>query len=180
MSAQKSEFRKRLQAEVPKWIKALEDHKGDRAKLRRAQREADVYAVEMAHRLVEALRPEPKRTDAAFFLAALLSHVREEVPEALIDRLLKDTEDGKPEKSALKPQRFGQLLHADLLPDRLRLFRRALQMVDGKLDAADLAELFLTWPDNSTKRDFARRYFAYRSPHDNGDDTPAAVPSTSA
>ncbi|HJU38471.1 MAG TPA: type I-E CRISPR-associated protein Cse2/CasB, partial [Tahibacter sp.] len=160
------ELRKSLRDVVPRWLKELDEHKGDRSELRRAQNAADVYGVAMAHRLAELLAPEPRHADAVFFVAALLAHVRDPLASTLVERLEYESQGAKPGEGKLKLQRFAQLLRADSLPDRLRLFRRVVQLVDGSVDAVDLAYLFLTWPDNATKRDFARRYFSPRTPHD--------------
>lgn len=170
-----SPLRQHLIEVVPKWVDELGERKGDRAALRRAQNEADICAVAMAHRFVEAIASvDTRRVDAAFFLAALLAHVRERHAPTLSERLIQESHGAKPGEGILKHQRFAQLLHADSLPDRLRLFRRVLQLFDGRAEAADLAYQFLTWPDNATKRDFARRYFSSRTPHD-GEDQPAAT-----
>jgi CRISPR type I-E-associated protein CasB/Cse2 len=180
MSNRESDLHGRIRAVVMPWLKQLEGRKGDRANLRRAQQDADVYANELAHRLAEKLGVERERTGAAFFLAALLAHVREPQAKPLIVGLAETSTTGKPEDGKLKPQRFARLLQADDLPDRLRLFRRALQLADGRADAVDLSYIFLTWADNATKREFARRYFAPRGVHDDGDDGAADLSSTDA
>ena len=57
---------------------------------------------------------------------------------------------------------------------------RVLALVDNKADAIDLSYQFLTWDDNATKRDFARRYFTPRSDHDGDSEASAASSDTSA
>ncbi|WP_313915853.1 type I-E CRISPR-associated protein Cse2/CasB [Tahibacter sp.] len=176
----KFDLRKRIATVVPPWLRQLEERKGDRAALRRAQQGADVYAIELAHRLADQLDLGREESDAPFFLAALLAHVREPQARPLIVNLAETASNGKPEDGKLKPQRFARLLQANDLPDRLRLFRRALQLVDGRADVINLSYIFLTWAENATKREFARVYYAPRSLHDAGDDAVAATSSTDA
>lgn len=180
MSKRESDLRQRIAAVVPPWLDQLAQRKGERAALRRAQHGADVYAIELAHRLADGLALDRSRADAAFFLAALLAHVREPNAQSLILNLADTSASGKPEDGKLKPQRFARLLQANDLPDRLRLFRRALQLADGRADAVNLSHIFLAWTDNATKREFARLYFAPRGLHDAGDDLAAAPTSTDA
>lgn len=180
MSKREFDLRTRIAMVVPPWLGQLAERKGERAALRRAQHGADVYAIELAHRLAEGLDLDRSQADAAFFLAALLAHVREPQSQSLILNLADTSGSGKPEDGKLKPQRFARLLQADDLPDRLRLFRRALQLADGRADAINLSHIFLTWADNATKREFARIYFASRGLHDAGDDIAAAPSSTDA
>lgn len=175
MTSPNADLRKRIVEKLPGWQKSLGKQKGQRAELRRAQQQADVLAVELAHRLAAELGACVRDTDAPYFLAGLLAqlHDTETPAPALLVTLMRDCE-GKPENSKLKLQRFGQLLRADRLPDRLRLFRRVLALADNKADAVDLSYQFLTWDDNATKRDFARRYFTPRSDHDGDSEAPAA------
>jgi len=180
MSKREFDLRKRIATVVPPWLNQLAERKGERAALRRAQHGADVYAIELAHRLADQLDLDLSQADAAFFLAALLAHVREPHAKSLILNLAETSSSGKPEDGKLKPQRFARLLQANDLPDRLRLFRRALQLVDGRADAVNLSHIFLTWVDNATKREFARHYFAPRGLHDAGDDAVAVPSSTDA
>lgn len=170
----KNDFRAANGKAINDWMERLENEKGDRAALRRAQADSEVYSVEMAHRLVATLKWRNNDVGTVLFLAALLAHVREPRAGLLIDGLLEGATDGKPGSAKLKPLRFAQLLRADELPDRLRMFRRALQLVEGKADAIDLAYLFLTWSENATKRDFARRYFAPRAPVDSAEEIQVA------
>lgn len=172
-------LREHLAEVVPDWFDKLDEHKGDRAALRRAQVDADICAIAMAHALAESIASgDSRHGETALFLAALLAHVRDRKASTLSVRLVQKSPDAKPGEGVLKHQRFAQLLHADRLPDRLRLFRRVVQLVDGNVDATDLAYLFLTWNDNATKRDFARRYFLPRTPHDAGGEPAAESAAT--
>lgn len=159
-----------LKSEIAPWLARLAQNKGERAALRRAQQAADVYASELAHRLADRLPLHEHDRDTALYLAALLAQLRDTAAPRLIQTLAR----GGPDERLLKRQRFAQLLRADKLPDRLRLFRRALQLADNKADPIDLAYLFLTWEQDGTKRDFARRYFTPAA------DSDAESPSTAA
>lgn len=180
MTSLDAELRSRLPKAVKGWIEKLDKQKGQRSRLRRAQGQADVLAVELAHRLAAELGRCVRDADAPYFLAGLLAQLRDPQGPKLIAELTRGAVEGKPETWPLKLQRFGQLLHADELPARLRLFRRVLALIGNKADAVDLSYQFLTWDDNATKRDFARRYFTPRSDHDGDSDAQAASSDNSA
>lgn len=159
-----------LKAEIVPWLNRLAQSKGERAALRRAQQPADVYASELAHRLADRLPLHERERDTALFLAALLAQLRDIAAPRLVQTLAR----GGPDECLLKRQRFARLLRADKLPDRLRLFRRALQLADNKADPFDLAYLFLTWSQDRTKREFARSYFTPAADPD-ADSTPISA-----
>jgi CRISPR system Cascade subunit CasB len=90
--------------------------------------------------------------------AAVLAHVREDLPNVTVARSVgppspeKPEEALNPEKALLKPMRFRRLLEADGCEERLTAFRRLVALAGGKLPVADLAAALLEWSEERRRR----------------------------
>lgn len=174
--------REKAQAAV-QWWRALQpntererpgDRAGDRAALARLHRcttllqaAAEPAALDLAGRLGIQGGREQGLGDA-LLAAVVLAHVRGHTPGIAVARLLGMSNAG--DRPTLSPLRLTRLLATETWEERLRAFRRVVDLADRKLDVRDLALALLDWSE-------ARRIewaFAYHSvpPPGSGDTGP--------
>lgn len=153
-----------------KWWRSLQDEDaqghakaGNRAALARLRRASAAGAMTEAATLdlFAALgygSHESRRLPRVATLAVLLAHVRENVHEPF-GRAIGRTTLSEADSALLKPMRFKALAAADGEEEILRAFRRAVDLLGGKADVADLARIVLLFERDETRRDLAFSYF---------------------
>ena len=84
--------------------------------------------------------------------AAVLAHVRADVPGGAVARAVGPANVEQPETAVLKPLRFRRMLEASGLDERLIAFRRLAALAGGRLPVADLAASLLDWNEPRRRR----------------------------
>lgn len=129
---------------------------GDRAALARLRRCATVAeamsepATIILFRRIGATQPDDLPGIAT--LAAVLAHVREDVPEGRVARRLGPDYPEAPETARMSALRFRRLLEAAPGDDQLTAFRRMVALAGGSLPLRDLARSLLDWNDERRRR----------------------------
>lgn len=136
------------------------------AQLRRAASPIDALmepsTIDLARRLE---RTSAVRINRVGMVAAVLSHVRENIPVS-VARACGPTSLEDPDSAKLKHGRFRRLLQSsdDDLIDQMR---RLVHLLDQKVNVADLAASILRWGDDRERRRWALDYYqAERQPSD--------------
>lgn len=170
------------------WHSSLNDNRGDRARLRRAERPEDVLLTSAFFSFQQRMpdlwqKQKPLFTSAA--VAGLLSHVKTNQQQASRVFKSKDTGhtrfasfaeqlaagDGKPVMSEL---RFQQLQKSRTTDDFYRHVIRAIRLLDGRVNIISLAGDIVHWhlefdnqldlkPGHRLAVRWASDYFAARS-----------------
>jgi CRISPR system Cascade subunit CasB len=108
-------------------------------------------------------------------IAALLAHVKEDDERRLARAL--GTAPGQSadlDSTTMSPARFRRLLQADEPADRLRRLIRAVKILKGRANVADLADAVWFWGD-WMKQDWAFRYLGETPPTEDKDQVPTIV-----
>jgi CRISPR system Cascade subunit CasB len=92
-------------------------------------------------------------------LACVLSHVREEDNSRRFAQAIGRKSFAEPDSAVMKQLRFQRLAEAQGEEEILRGFRRAVDLVGGKVNVADLARLVWFFENEKTRRNFAFDYF---------------------
>ena len=151
---------------LQRWHARLDDNRGDRARLRRAERAEDVLLTEaFAHflqQMPEAWR-EPGRIFSSAAVAGLLSHVKEDLQIATKAHQGKkdDKQDKKEKKMAsfaellatpvegkkapMSEIRFQQLQKSRTTDEFYRNVRRAIALLGGRVNIVSLANDIIQW-----------------------------------
>ena len=126
--------------------------RGARAQLRRcnaasallAQPGTLVFAQGLIQRNPDRLPDEAITYERLAWVAAVLSRVKDDVPDgkSLAWHVGKASEY---EHEAMSERRFKAMLRCTHVPDLLTHWRRAVQLTDGKVDVARLADDLLAW-----------------------------------
>lgn len=170
-----SEYRFLTLAEIntlQKWHRHLDDNRGDRARLRQAERAEDILLTDaffsFLQRMPEGWRERmPMLTSAA--VAGLLSHVKKDRQALSRGYQPKDKNKQKniasfaeqlatPAKSKKPPMselRFQQLQKSLTTDDFYRRILRAIRLLDGKVNIPSLANDIIHWHrefDNQIER----------------------------
>lgn len=162
---------------LQRWHRLLDDNRGDRARLRRAERAEDVLLTDaffhFLQQMPESWREEkPMLTSAA--VAGLLSHIKEDRQAASKGYQPKD--ENKPKKMAsfaeqlatptkgkkspMSELRFQQLQKSRTTDDFYRRVLRAIRLLDGAVNITSLASDIIHWHrefDNQIDREPAKR-----------------------
>ena len=146
------------------WHTRLDENRGDRARLRRAERAEDVLLTDAFYRFLQTM-PHGWRDESRIFSAAavagLLSHVRENhQPPSRKQQDKKDKEAkrvaasfaeqlGTPVEGQKRPYmselRFQQLLKSRTTDEFYRNVRRAVQLLGGRVNILSLANDIIQW-----------------------------------
>ncbi len=165
------------QKSLQHWHRRLDDNRGDRARLRRAERPEDILLTDaffnFLQRMPEGWRERmPMLTSAA--VAGLLSHVKENrqalsrgyQPKdknkqrniaSFAEQLATPAKSKKPPMSELRFQQLQKSLTTD---DFYRRILRAIRLLDGKVNISSLANDIIHWNqefDNQIDREPAKR-----------------------
>jgi len=145
---------------------------GGRARLRRST-PASVLGEEATIDLMRRLRKA--RAEAglaiddgrdcvlAIRLALSLCHVRKDT-EVRFGRVIGRTDFSSPVSARFKPLRFRRLLEAETEEEIASGLRRALEMIGGEVNVADLALHLITWASDGQKRRLILDYYDTRDP----------------
>ena len=130
-----------------KWHQWLDDNRGDRSQLRRAQSPDDVLLTPaFAHflqQLPQRWSEEIAITDAAF-VAAVLARVKQDDSKTSFAKALALPRDGG-SKAVMSELRFQQLQKSRNPEDFFKHLCRALLLLRGKVNLAALANDILHW-----------------------------------
>lgn len=129
------------------WWKSLDKNRGDRARLRRAERPDDVLLTEPFFRFLQHMPEEWAKSEALLssaIVAAALSHVKElRDSETFATQLALPKQGGK--KARMSELRFQQLQKSRDPDEFFRRLLRAISLTDGKVNILSLAESILHW-----------------------------------
>lgn len=148
---------------------------GDRGALARLRRCATVMeaASEPATiGLCRRLGGNEGDLDRVALIAAVLAHVRADIPGPRVARQIGRQRDGSAVMSDL---RFRRLLQAETEDERLAAFRRLVAIADRTLNVSDLAGSLWNWSDERRRRAWI---YAYHDAPD-GQTQGEASPNTS-
>ena len=170
-----SEYRFLTLAEInalQRWHRSLDDNRGDRARLRRAEGPEDILLTEaffgFLNRMPESwCEKNPMLTSTA--VAGLLAHVKED--RQVLSRAYQAKHENKPrniasfaeqlatpvrgEKAPMSELRFQQLRNSRTIDDFYRSVLRAIRLLGGKVNISSLANDIIHWHrefDNQTER----------------------------
>lgn len=144
------------------WHRRMNDNRGDRARLRRAERPEDILLTDAFFHFLQQM-PEgwreknPILTSAA--VAGLLSHVKEDrrtVSEGFQPKDEKKSKEmvsfakqlagpAKSKKPPMSELRFQQLQKSRTTDDFYRRILRAIRLLDGKVNILSLANDIIHW-----------------------------------
>jgi CRISPR system Cascade subunit CasB len=147
----------------------------DRAGLARLRRLSVMAALseEPVLRLFRMLGlRDSARLDRVATLACILAHVRDDT-QIRFGRQIGRARFGDADTAALKPLRFQRLLAASTEEEIATSFRRAVSLLGGKANVADLAAIILSFGNEKTKR---RLIFDYYATGGEPDEPAAAAP----
>lgn len=166
-----------------RWHRGLDDNRGDRARLRRAERAEDVLLTEAFFSFQQKMPNEWRDSKPVFSSAAvvgLMSHVKEDRLQT--SRGYQPKDKHKPRRKAsfaeqlathpvggTKPPmselRFQQLQKSRTTGDFYRGIVRAIRLLDGRVNIISLAEDILHWhqefndrPDKNPRNRLAVRW----------------------
>jgi CRISPR system Cascade subunit CasB len=163
------------EAMVPDPARQRAGDRGALARLRRCASVAEAMQQPETISLFQRCRATDERDLVAIALAAaVLAHVRQDLPGAPVARQLGPESPERPETALLKPLRFRRLLEASEPDDCLAAFRRLVALANGEVNLRDLARALFDWPHPYRGEETKRRWiFAYW----NADPAPVATPA---
>jgi len=146
------------------WWHKLEDNKGERAALKRADSLTEVVFCPAYHRLLITLRDagylmQESRYSKLAAIAGLVARIKEDIPGALGSQMGALKPGDKPSVSELRMRR---LLACDDLEELYMLLRRSLGILGGNASIAGVAAVVWHWePIAEKKQQDSRRQMAY-------------------
>jgi CRISPR system Cascade subunit CasB len=152
----------RDQSALQHWHRSLKDNRGDRARLRRAERPEDVLLCDAFFRFLNQMPEcwrEPERLFTSAAVAGLLAHVKEDCQIESKVHLSKDLNRPKemasfaellarPTKGVRPPMsesRFQQLQKSRTTDDFYRIMLRAIRLLGGRVNIPSLANDIIHW-----------------------------------
>jgi CRISPR system Cascade subunit CasB len=146
------------------WWRGLDEHRGDRALLRRCRSIDDVLLSEAYHKLRNRLRREgvgfgPKREMQLAFAAGLLAHVRDDLPggPSLLERMAAPRSDGS-DRARLSGLRFRRLLRHESREALYEPMIRVIRLLDRTANVRSLARELFFWSP-ARRKTWARVYY---------------------
>jgi len=134
------------QSALLRWYKWLDDNRGDRARLRRAECAEDVLLTDAFFHFLKQM-PEQWREKKSMLssaaVAGLLSHVKSDHSTASFATLL--AKPGKGDKPAMSELRFQQLQKSTTTQDFYRRVLRAVRLLGGSANVASLGNDIIHW-----------------------------------
>ena len=143
------------------WWQGLENNKGERAVLKRADSLTEVVFNPAYHRLLRTLRNagyvvSELRYPKLSAIAGLASRLKEDIPGSLGSQM------GAGDKPTVSELRIRRVLASDDLEELYVLLRRALGMLDGNASLSSLAATVWHWEPIAEKHPYdSRRQMAY-------------------
>jgi CRISPR system Cascade subunit CasB len=160
-----SEYRFLALAEIhtlKRWHHWLDDNRGDRARLRRAERPEDILLTDAFFHFLEQMSENWREKNSMFTSAAvagLLAHVKED--RQTLSKGYQPKDKKKPrkiasfaeqlatpikgEKPSMSELRFQQLQKSRTTDDFYRRVLRAIRLLDGKVNISSLTNDIIHW-----------------------------------
>lgn len=150
------------QKALQRWHHWLDDNRGDRARLRRAERPEDILLTDAFFHFLEQM-PEDWRERMPIFtsgaVAGLLAHVKEDrqtlskgyqpkdknKPRNIASFAEQLATPAKSKKPPMSELRFQQLQKSRTTDDFYRRVLRAIRLLDGKINIPSLANDIIQW-----------------------------------
>lgn len=128
------------------WHHCLDDNRGDRARLRRSERQEDILLTDSFFHFLQRMpkswrEKKPMLTSAA--VAGLLAHVKENRTSGRFAQQLATPAQGK--KPPMSELRFQQMQKSRSTDDFYRHVLRAIRLLDGKVNIPSLANDIIHW-----------------------------------
>ena len=140
---EEAQTRERLRS----WWESLDKNRGDRARLRHAERPDDVLLTEPFFQFLQRMPEEwakPEALLSSAIVAAALSHVKEPRDgETFATQLALPKQGGK--KARMSELRFQQLQKSRDPEEFFRRLLRAIHLAECKVNILSLAESILHW-----------------------------------
>lgn len=146
------------------WWQELENNKGERAVLKRADSLKEVVFCPAYHRLLRTLRKEGYSVAESRFpklasIAGLAVRIKEDIPGTLGAQMGALKPGDKPSVSELRMRR---VLACDDLEELYVLLRRALGIIGGNASLSGLAATIWQWESLAEKKPYdSRKQMAY-------------------
>jgi len=134
------------QAALLRWHKWLDDNRGDRARLRRAECAEDVLLTDAFFHFLKQMPEhwsEKKAMLSSAAVAGLLSHIKSDNPNASFATLL--ARPAKGEKPAMSELRFQQLQKSTTTNDFYLRVLRAIKLLGECVNVASLGNDVIQW-----------------------------------
>jgi CRISPR system Cascade subunit CasB len=152
------------------WRAALEADKGERADLKRAENPLRVAFSPAYHALLRRLqeagyRLSPDGRERLAALAGIAAHVKQHVDNTPFARQMGTPNPGS-EKARVSELRFRRILAIDDVDELYTQLRRAISLLDGTANLADLARALFRWRPIAEqnpydpRKDWAYDYYA--------------------
>ncbi len=129
------------------WWESLDKNRGDRARLRRAERPDDILLTEPFFRFLQQMPEawaEPKKLLSSALVATVLSHVKKRRDgETFAAQLALPKAGGK--KARMSELRFQQLQKSRDPDEFFKRLLRAIRLVESEVNIVSLAESILHW-----------------------------------
>jgi len=152
----------RDQSALRVWYRQLEDSRGDRARLRRAERPEDVLLTKAFSNFLQIMPThwgEPKNILSSAAVAGLLAHVKVDKQIPSIGYQPKDSSEPrnlapfaellarpvKGDKAVMSEMRFQQLQKSHTTEEFYRRMIRAIRILDGSVNITSLANDIIHW-----------------------------------
>jgi CRISPR system Cascade subunit CasB len=127
------------------WWASLEKRRGERAQLRRCSEPHQILMEPGFYRLLNDYGPWPKyQIQGLAMLSGLLAHVKEHQKGKRLGQQLAQSKEGK-DTPVMSELRFNQLQKSRQPEDMYRFLRRAILLLNGKVNVVSLAEFILAW-----------------------------------
>ena len=133
------------------WHKWLDDNRGDRARLRRAESPEDILLTDAFFHFLNKMPemfpqklPEDQRLYVSATIAGLLSHVDKDDPALSFPTQLAIPMKGK-SKAPMSELRFQQLQKSPTIDDFYRRIIRAIRLLGKSVNIASLANDIIHW-----------------------------------
>jgi len=134
------------QAALLRWHKWLDDNRGDRARLRRAECAEDVLLTDAFFHFLKQMPEhwsEKKSMLSSAAVVGLLSHIKSDNQSASFATLL--ALPAKGDKPAMSELRFQQLQKSTTTNDFYRRVLRAINLLGGSANVASLGNDIIQW-----------------------------------
>jgi CRISPR system Cascade subunit CasB len=138
------------QSDLIVWHDSLDSNRGDRARLRRAERSEDIMLTNAFFHFLEKVPDkfpeklsEEKRLFVSAAVAGLLAHVKLNNTNLRFAQQLAATIDGK--KVPMSELRFQQLQKSQTTDDFYRRIIRAIRLLGGNVNILSLANDIIHW-----------------------------------
>lgn len=150
------------------WHKGLDDNRDKRAVLRRCNNPQEVLLVPEFYKFQTCLRPYIKnfihndeQLLALASIAGLSSHIKQDASEESFAFQL-GTMDDKSKKPRMSELRFSQLQKSRDWNEFYRRLRRAIQLLEGKVNLISFADNILHWANDLQRTHYIGKSIANR------------------